>query len=51
MAKRGRPTKKAIQKKKAFRRKCKLTLFFTILILIAFLIIAYYMLKNQGITL
>ncbi len=51
MAKRGRPTKKAIQKKKEFRKKCELVLLFTVLILVAFAVVVYYMLKNQGVTL
>ena len=49
MAKRGRPSKKVMKKRKELRRKCQRLLAVAILILIAFGVISYFLITKQGI--
>ena len=48
MAKRGRPSKKVLQKRKELKRKSQRFLAFAILILVAILVIYYFMFIKQG---
>ena len=48
MAKRGRPSKKVMKKRKALKRQSQSLLIFAVGGLILFMILAYYMMK-QGI--
>jgi len=48
MAKRGRPSKKVMKKRKALKRQSQSLLFVAVVGLILFIIFAYYMMK-QGI--
>lgn len=46
MAKRGRPSKKTLKKRKAARAKGRLFIFISLLIVIALLAAGYYMMKG-----
>ena len=48
MAKRGRPSKKVMQRRKALKRKSQRILILGVLILIAFGILSYYLITKQG---
>ena len=48
MAKRGRPSKKVLKKRKELKRKCQRLLIFAVLILIAFGVISYFLITKQG---
>ena len=48
MAKRGRPSKKVLQKRKELKRKSQRFLALAILILIAILAVYYFMFTKQG---
>ena len=48
MAKRGRPSKKVLQKRKELKRKSQRFLAIAILILIAILAVYYFMFTKQG---
>lgn len=43
MAKRGRPSKKTVKKRKQTKQKSKLLLLFAILIIIGFLVLEYFL--------
>ena len=45
MAKRGRPSKKTLQKRKEIKQKSELVLLFGIFVLIAFVVIGYLLMK------
>ena len=45
MAKRGRPSKKTLQKRKETKQKSELVLLFGIFVLIAFVVIGYLLMK------
>lgn len=47
MAKRGRPSKKVLKKRKELKRKCQMFLFFAILILIALGVLMYFSMTKQ----
>ena len=49
MAKRGRPSKKVMKRRKELKRKSQRILALAIIILIAFCIISYYLITKQGI--
>lgn len=48
MAKRGRPSKKVMKRRKELKRKSQRILVLGILILIAFGILSYYLITKQG---
>lgn len=48
MAKRGRPSKKVLKKRKELKRKCQRFLVLAILILIAFCALSYFLMTKQG---
>lgn len=47
MAKRGRPSKKTIRKRKEAKAKSELTLFFGIFVIVALCVIGYFLLTNK----
>lgn len=49
MAKRGRPSRKVMKRRKELKRKSQRILALAIIILIAFCIISYYLITKQGI--
>ena len=49
MAKRGRPSKKVMKRRKELKRKCQRFLVLSVLILIGFGILAYFLITKQGI--
>ena len=48
MAKRGRPSKKVLKKRKELKRKCQSLLIIAVGGLILFIVGAYYLMKQQG---
>lgn len=49
MAKRGRPSKKVMKRRKEMKRKCQRLLVVALLILIGFGILSYFLITKQGI--
>ena len=49
MAKRGRPSRKVMKRRKELKRKSQRILALAVIILIAFCIISYYLITKQGI--
>ena len=47
MAKRGRPSKKTLKKRKEMKRKCQKLLAVAILILIGFVVVSYFLITKQ----
>ena len=48
MAKRGRPSKKVMKRRKELKRQCQKFLFVAILILIGFGVFAFFLITKQG---
>lgn len=47
MAKRGRPSKKTIQKRKAAKSKSELSLLVAVLVIVALLVVGYFLIFNK----
>lgn len=49
MAKRGRPSKKVMKRRKELKRKCQRFLILAVLVLIGFCVLSYFLITKQGI--
>ena len=49
MAKRGRPSKKVMKRRKELKKQCQKFLMLSILILVGFCVLAYFLITKQGI--